>query len=476
MFFTLKEWTDATNGEILAGDPGIFVGGEGPGGLAIDSRSIKSGQWIASLIGKSGIDGHKYLKNAVKAGAGGVIVSDRNVYESTIRPDYPALPALLVSDTTIALGNAARAILEKYEPFVIAITGTVGKTSVKENVAHIAGKRWPVLKTPENWNTEIGLPLTVFNLIPDHKAVVLECAARGLGQIHYLSMIAHPDIAVITQIGPGHLSEFGSLENISRAKWEIVDGLKDNGAVIANGESPYTYDYSDRFDLITFGLCNDCDVHPESIEIKDDFIAIRIATPAGLINTSIQGSSRADIINALAAVACAIMMKIKSGIFVESLSLNEIADALKDLPTTPGRLQKIIRDSGVEVIFDGYNSNPLSLSNALDMLAARNSLSNGGIILRRVAILGDMLELGEDQDKYHSDAGKHILSLNFDLLITVGNLAKFINDAASGIETKHFDTTPDCANDLCGILKPGDLVLIKASRALEFEKLLETDW
>ena len=223
-------------------------------------------------------------------------------------------------------------------------------------------------------------------------------------------------------------------------------------------------------------MCNDCDIHPESIEINDDFIAIRIATPAGQINTSIQGSSRADIINALAAVACAVMMKIKSGIFVESLSLNEIADALKDLPTTPGRLQKIIRDSGVEVIFDGYNSNPLSLSNALDMLAARNSLSNGGIILRRVAILGDMLELGEDQEKYHSDAGKHISSLNFDLLITVGNLAKFINDAASGIETKHFDTTPDCAKELSDILKPGDLVLIKASRALEFEKLLETNW
>ncbi|MCX6647686.1 MAG: UDP-N-acetylmuramoyl-tripeptide--D-alanyl-D-alanine ligase [bacterium] len=476
MYFTLKEWRDATNGEILAGDPDTYVGGEGPGGLAIDSRTIKPGQWIASLIGKSGVDGHKYLKNAVTAGACGVIVSDRNVYESTIRPDYPALPALLVSDTTIAIGDAARAILQKYKPFVIAITGTVGKTGVKENVAHIAGKRWPVLKTPENWNTEIGLPLTVFNLTPDHKIVVLECAARGLGQIHYLSMIANPDIAVVTHIGPGHLSEFGSIENIARAKWEIADGLKENGVVVANGESPYTFEYLDRFNLITFGLCNDCDVHPESIEIHDNSIDIRIATPAGLINTSIQGSSRADITNALAAVACAIKIKIKSGNFVESLSLYEITNALRDFPATSGRLQKIIRASGVEVIFDGYNSNPLSLANALDMFAARNSLSSGGNILRRIAILGDMLELGEDQDKYHSDAGKHISSLNFDLLITVGDLAKFINGAASGIETKHFDTTGDCANELSGILKPGDVVLIKASRALEFEKLLETDW
>jgi UDP-N-acetylmuramoyl-tripeptide--D-alanyl-D-alanine ligase len=476
MNFTLKEWRDATNGGILAGDPDVHVGGEGPGGLSIDSRTIQPGQWIISLIGTSGVDGHKYLRNAVTAGAGGVIVSDRNVYESTIRPDYPYLPALLVRDTTIALGDVARAMLKKYKPFVIAITGTVGKTGVKENIAHIVSKRWIALRTPENWNTEIGLPLTVFNLTPDHKLVVLECAARGLGQIHYLSMIANPDIAVITLIGPGHLSEFGSIENVARAKWEIIDGLKENGVVIANGESEYTYEFLNRRNLITFGFTNECDIHPESIKIRDNSVEIRIATPAGPINTSIHGSSRADILNALASVACALRIQIKSGNSAESLSLNEIADALRDLPTTSGRLQKIIRDSGVEVIFDGYNSNPLSLANALDMVAYRNSLSNGEIILRRVAILGDMLELGEDQNKYHSDAGKHISKLHFDLLITVGTLAKIIGEAASGIDTKHFDTTSDCSIALSGILKPGDLVLIKASRALEFEKLLITDW
>ena len=476
MYFTLGEWRDATDGEILAGDPGIFVGGENPGGLSFDSRNIKPDQWFAALIGKSCVDGHKYIVDAVRAGAGGVIISDRNVYESTIRSGYPSLPVLLVSDTTLAIGAAARAMLDKFSPFVIAITGTVGKTGVKENVAHIAGKRWPVLKTPENWNTEIGLPLTVFDLTPDHRVVVLECASRGLGQIHYLSMIANPDIAVITHIGPGHLSEFGSIDNIARAKWEIIDGLKEDGIVVANGESQYTYEHSEIPGLDTFGMMCDCGIHPETLEINENSIGIRIGTPSGPINSVIPGTSRADILNALAAVACCMNIKFKSGNFLESLTLSEIADSLRDIPSIPGRLQKIVRDSGVEVIFDGYNSNPMSLANALDMLASRKSLSSGEPIVRRVAILGDMLELGKEQEQYHSEAGEQISNLKFDLLITVGNLAKIISDAASGLEKLHFDTTGDCGAELPGILKPGDLVLIKASHALEFEKLLETEW
>lgn len=476
MYFTLGEWRDATNGEILIGHPGIFLGGEGPGGLVIDSRILKPGQWFAALIGKTGADGHKYLQDAITAEGGGVIISDRNAYESIIRFDYPALPVLLVPDTTIALGDAARAMLGKFNPLTAAITGTVGKTGVKENVAHIAGSRWAVLKTPENWNTEIGVPLTIFELTAAHKAAVLECASRGKGQIHYLSMIAQPDIAVVTQIGPGHLSEFGTIDDVAQAKWEIIDGLKENGIVVANGESLYTYDYAGNLDLVTFGMSSDCDVHPVSIEFLDDSLKCQIATPTGSCNTNIPGSSRADVMNALAAVACAINIKIKSGNFIETMTLTEIAESLKTLPATPGRLQKVIRDTGVEVIFDGYNSNPLSLQNALDMLASRNSLSEGREIKRRVAILGDMLELGNEEEKYHSDAGQYVSDLKIDFLITVGNLARFIGDSANGIDNLHFETTGDCTDNLPDLIKAGDLVLIKASRGLEFEKLLDSDW
>jgi UDP-N-acetylmuramoyl-tripeptide--D-alanyl-D-alanine ligase len=472
MKLTLGEWRDATNGEILAGDPGIFVGGNGPGGLSIDSRAIEKGQWFIALIGVTGRDGHDYLKDAIAAGAGGVIVSDLKAYESTVQADYPNLPALLVEGTTLALGDAARSLLDKFSPFVIAITGTVGKTGVKENIAHLVGIRGPVLKTRENWNTEIGLPLTVFEITPEHKVAVLECAARGPGQVHYLSMIARPDVAVI--IGPGHLSEFGTLEEVAKAKWEIVDGLKDDGVIIADMESIYTGDAGISQNMITFGLSNKCTVHPLEIKILNDSTLSVIATPHGSFNTEIPGSSRADLLNALAAVAC--VQQIPG-----SLTLDEIASALKSLPSTPGRLEKIIRASGIEVIFDGYNSNPISLANALELLARRKTLAGGGEIERRVAILGDMLELGEEEEKYHLDAGTHVANLNIDVLLTVGNLAKYIGEVAVAakqdkIAGNHYESTDECARDLGARLMPGDLVLIKASRSLEFEKLLETDW
>ncbi len=474
MKLTLGEWRDATNGEILAGESGIFVGGNGPGGLSIDSRLIEKGQWFIALIGVTGTDGHDYLKNAIDAGAGGVIVSDLKAYESNVRADYPNLPALLVDGTTLALGDAARSLLEKFSPFVIAITGTVGKTGVKENIAHLLEIRRPVLKTRGNWNTEIGLPLTVFEITAEHKVAVLECAARGPGQVHYLSMIARPDIAVITHIGPGHLREFGNLEEVAKAKWEIVDGLKDDGVIVADMESIYTGDAGITHTMITFGLSDKCTVHPVDIQILNDSTLSVIATPNGSFNTEIPGSSRADLMNALAAVACVQQIP-------ESLTNDEIASALKSLPSTPGRLEKIIRESGIEVIFDGYNSNPISLANALELLARRKTLADGGEICRRVAILGDMLELGEEEKQYHLDAGTHVANLNIDVLLTVGNLAKFIGEAVDSakpdeVGSKHYESTDECARDLSTQLMPGDLVLIKASRSLEFEKLLETDW
>jgi UDP-N-acetylmuramoyl-tripeptide--D-alanyl-D-alanine ligase len=263
---------------------------------------------------------------------------------------------------------------------------------------------------------------------------------------------------------------------VAKAKWEIIDGLKNIGTVIGNGESPYTYNYQGKCNLVTFGFHSDCDIHPSSIELLDDSIRCDISTPSGPIQTSIPGSSRADILNALASVACVINVSVVSASFLEKLTLDEISEALRTIPSTPGRLQKIIRDSGIEVIFDGYNSNPLSLANSLDMLAFRKRLSNREAIGRRVAILGDMLELGDESEIYHRDAGRLVSDLKIDLLITVGKLAGLMNASVKGIKNMPFETTADCANELHRILKKGDLVLIKASRLLEFEKLLDTGW
>ncbi len=475
MYLTWEEWRDATGGEILAGDPDAFVGGRNPGGLSIDSRSIEEGQWFIALSGKTGRDGHDYLQNAIASGATGLIVSDRDAYEALGNPDFPAL---LVSDTTLALGDAARALLEKFNPYVIAITGTVGKTSVKEAVAHIAGTKWPVIKNPHNWNTEIGLPLTIFNLTPEHRIAVLECASRGKGQIQHLSTVARPHVAVITSIGPGHLSEFGTIDDVARAKWEIIDGLRDDGAVIAPGDSKYTAEYKKNHRTITFGDDNTSNVYPTNPESNHHSTFCTFVTPSGNFQTRIPGTSRADLVNAACSTAIALEIEInKSG----KLTLDQISESLRTLPSTQGRMEMISRPTGVEVIFDAYNSNPISLENALNTLASRNSLSNGTPVKRRVAILGDMLELGESEIEYHRSAGHQVAELPIDVLITVGTLASTIRMAGEkargkGITGEHFTSTVDAAFDLHNWIMPGDLVLIKASRSLEFEKLLEEDW
>jgi len=480
MHLTLAEWAQATGGEILAGDPAMSVGGECPGGLSIDSRTISPGQWFIALKGKAGRDGHEFLPSAINNGAAGVIVSSRDVYEPKVALSYPDLAALLVSDTTQALADAARALLDKFHPFVIAITGSVGKTGVKENIAHIASSRWPVLKNPHNWNTEIGLPLTIFEIAPIHRVAVLECASRGVGQIRHLSLIARPDIAVVTSIGPGHLSEFGTIDNVAAAKWEILDGLKLDGMVVASGESPYSKEYAGGYDMTTFGTAATNSVHPRQISVGEVSTRCVMATPVGEFKTEIPGVSRADLLNALCATACAINVRIK-GDGDESLTLDEIADALRTLPSTPGRMEIIMRPSGIEVIFDAYNSNPVSLANALEALAARETRSDGGGISRRVAILGDMLELGEYEEDYHREAGRHVADLPIDCLITVGKLAAVLRESADEcrgqtIEGAAYEATEQCVQELARWLRPGDLVLIKASRALALERLLDEDW
>lgn len=481
MKLTAAEWAEATGGEILAGDPAAFVGGDSPGGLSIDSRSVRQGQWFIALRGKSGRDGHEFLSNAIFAGAAGVIVSDREAYESLVASRLPDLNALLVGDTTIALADAARAILDKFRPFVIAITGTVGKTSVKENIAHIASTRWPTLKNAHNWNTEIGVPLTIFDLGPHHRVAVIECATRGKGQIGYLSNIVKPDVAAITSIGPGHLSEFGSIERVAEGKWEIVEGLKENGVVVAPGGSIYTARFRGNHRLITFGLEEADTVHPVDISSDEKSMQCTIATPMGSFAAKIPGIGLADLLNTLCATACAMEIKVGKGKAIESPTLDEIADAINTLPSTPGRMETIVRPSGIEVIFDAYNSNPLSLRNALEVLATRTVLSDGSPVLRRVAVLGDMLELGKDQERYHSDAGRLVAELGIDCVITVGELAAFIRTAAEEhrggtIEGRHFGSTEECTAELSKWLRPGDLVLIKASRGLAFERMLKGGW
>jgi UDP-N-acetylmuramoyl-tripeptide--D-alanyl-D-alanine ligase len=293
-------------------------------------------------------------------------------------------------------------------------------------------------------------------------------------------MIARPHIAVITAIGPGHLSEFGSIDNVAKAKWEIVDGLRMGGTVVAPGDSPYTAEYARDKTLVTFGLDKSSDIHPLDYRHGTLSTEIAIATPIGALNTVIPGAARSDILNALCAVAVCVNIRIP-GSEPETITIQQIADSLRNLPGVPGRSELILRPSGIEVIFDAYNSNPMSLENALDALAGRAFLSDGSPVRRRVAILGDMLELGDHEEKFHRDAGRLAARLPLDCLITVGKLSRLIRESAEeergkSIPGAHFDSAPRLTPHLKSLLKTADLVLIKASRGIALEQLLKGDW
>jgi UDP-N-acetylmuramoyl-tripeptide--D-alanyl-D-alanine ligase len=296
-----------------------------------------------------------------------------------------------------------------------------------------------------------------------------------------LSEIARPDIAVIAAIGPGHLSEFGSVDDVAKAKWEIVDGLRPGGIVVAPGESPYTEIYRSDYPVVTFGMDESNDYHPVDFHHGELDIAAKIATPEGLFETLIPGSSQADLSNTLCAAAVCNQVRVAGPGGVEMLNLAEISHKLRTRPGIEGREELIVRPSGVEVVFDAYNSNPMSLLNALCSLARRTHLSTGSPIKRHVAILGDMLELGKNEQDYHRHAGREVGELRIDVLLTVGKLAELIRISAEEtrggeISGAHYPSTPALVGELSKWVRPGDLVLIKASRAIALEGLLKGDW
>jgi UDP-N-acetylmuramyl pentapeptide synthase len=310
---------------------------------------------------------------------------------------------------------------------------------------------------------------------------VLECASRGPGQIRELSLIARPHLGVITAVGPGHLSEFGTIDQVARGKWEIADGLRETGVIVAPGESPYTQELGAECPVVTFGMSSANAVHPIGVALDETETRCTIATPHGAISTTIPGSSRADLMNALCATAAGQQIGVDTDDGTESLTLEEIAEALRSLPSIPGRCEIIVRPSGIEVIFDAYNSNPLSLANALDALGSRTRLSDGSPLGRRVAILGDMLELGDEAERYHREAGRRVAELPIECLITVGELARLIRHAAEQrrgepIDGDHYPNAEACAEALPHWLRAGDIALIKASRGIALEQLLEGEW
>ncbi len=418
----------------------------------VDSRQAGRGDLFVALPGARR-DGHEFVPEALARGARGLLVREA--------PDAPPGVAVFVaSDTLAALQRLAAGRRDRRRAKVIGITGSVGKTTTKEITAAVLGARYPVLKNEANYNTEIGLPLTLLELTHRHRRAVLEMAMRGPGQIRELCQIARPEVGVITNVGPSHLEQLGSLEAIAAAKAELLEHLPPHGFAVLNGDDPLVRSLASRTRArpVFFGTSPDADARASDVESRGlAGVSFRLhwRGESATVETLLPG--RHLVSDALAAAAVAL---------VDGFSLAETASALAGARVAP-RLRVRSGRGGCTLLDDTYNASPASMAAALDLLAELPG--------RRVAVLGDMRELGAAEREAHLEVGRRAAEVA-DVIHGVGDLGVLIAEGA--LEAGHAAThawpdTTAATEAIAADLRPDDVVLVKASRALALETLVE---
>ncbi len=447
---TAREVVQACRGELVSGDLNTRITG-----VSIDTRTIEQGDLFFALTGENS-DGHKFLADALAKGASGVVVS-RKVEARCL--------AVRVDDTLNALGDLAQFYRARFDPVMIGVTGSVGKTTTKEMIAAVAAAKGPVLKNEGNFNNEIGLPLTLFNLAPRHKTAVVEMAMRGPDQIRYLAKIAGPSIGVITNIHMTHIELLGTIDAIADAKGELLDYLPANGAAVLNADDPYFERFKGRSNakVVSFGESSWADVRAASSGIDSSGCCnFEVNTPTGSFDVHIPVPGEHNIKDALAAIAVGEQLGIDH---------DHIRDALTNFKTPEKRSNVIPARRGFVVIDDSYNASPPSVHSALKTLA----MMEGG---RKIAVLGDMLELGEHAVDAHLEIGRALHEAGIDMLLTVGQLSRLTArgavDAGMPISSvSEFDDSSQAAREIAGNVCERDVVLVKGSRAIRMEKVVE---
>jgi UDP-N-acetylmuramoyl-tripeptide--D-alanyl-D-alanine ligase len=404
---------------------------EGPVRAVIDSRHAGPGDLFVGLRGEH-VDGGRFADDVLRAGAWGVLAGEE---WSGVQDPAGDGAVLVASDPLAALQRLATAWRRELGAAVIGITGSTGKTSTKDLTAAMVDQRRRVVATPLNLNTEIGLPLTVLSAPAGTEVLVLEMAMRGAGQIAELARIAEPDVGVIVNVGPVHLELLGTIEKIAATKSELIEGLRPGGTAIVPAAEPLLHTHlealPDGVRTVTFGSGGDVAELPDGLELPFTSAHMRL--------------------NALAALAAARAVGVEPTGVLE-VALSELRGQRRELP------------GGIVVIDDCYNANPMSMRAALDDLAACEVVPPA----RRVAVLGDMLELGPDEVRFHEEVGAAARGAGVDLLVTVGPLAAAMGPAFGG-ETLAVDRAADVAGALRSRLRDGDTVLVKASRGVGLE-------
>lgn len=419
-------------------------------GVSIDTRTIQPNNLFIALTG-SRVDGHHFVQTAYEKGAAAALVNHQ--------VDCP-IPQIVVEDVVLALGKISQAWRDQFDIPFLAVTGSNGKTTLKNMMASILRTACQhdheVLATQGNLNNHLGLPLTLCRLNADHKYAVLEMGMSHFGEIAYLTKLARPRVAIITNAAAAHLEGVGTVAGVAKAKSEIFQGLDAEGIGIINRDDAFYIFWREQVGnhrYLTFGFHPDADIHAQLEEaIRSQTITIH--TPKGNTQVNLPLLGRHNVLNALAAVAATLAIDIP---------LANIKAGLENAHPAPGRLQLHTLANGVNVIDDTYNANPFSLQAAVDTLATFAG--------KKILVLGDMRELGDEADVLHTKAGEKIREAGIDFLFTYGDLSK--NASLSfGENAFHFVEQEKLVTALQPLLHNTTTVLVKGSRSMQMEKVI----
>jgi UDP-N-acetylmuramoyl-tripeptide--D-alanyl-D-alanine ligase len=446
MHLTFRQIAEMAGGEVVQGadlDTGSIV---------IDSREVKPDSVFFAISGER-LDGHQFLSQALAGGCGAVV----SQLPANIPPDKGIVR---VADTTVALQNLARSIRERYPFTLIAITGSAGKTTTKEMIATLVASERRTFKSWGNFNNLIGCPLCIDNTPDDAEVVVSEMGMNHKGEIARLAGLTHPDVGVYTNIGPVHIEFFGTIEKIAEAKRELLENVKSGGTIVINADNEYVMNISRDFSgrKVVYGIDNEAEFRGTNIRERG-LLGTKFDVAGHSFELSLPG--RHNLENLLAAIAAARSI---------GISWEGIERGVRELK--PAYHRGIILDAGGATIYDDtYNSNPYALRRALTLL------DEADVTGRRIAVIGDMLELGDKELDYHRESGTAIPK-RVDTVVAVGKRSQALLEGArqAGFENDklhHFDDAASAAGFLKTFIRPGDLVLIKASRGIGLDQVVK---
>lgn len=452
----VKDVIKICNGKLVYGDENIICEN-----FSKDTRFIEKNDVYIGIKGQN-FDGNLFYEEALEKGASVCILQDVDIDVNKLNK-FQNIAIIKVENTIKALQQIAKYKRSLYNIPVIAITGSVGKTSTKDIVASVMSEKYNVLKTEGNLNNHIGLPLTILKL-KEHNALVVEMGMSALGEIRVLTNIANPTMCVITNIGTSHIGELGSRENILKAKLEILEGMKQDGILVINNDNDLLHLWNEKnnnYKVKTYGIENKSDIIAKNIVLDENGSLFNVTVNNNTYNVRVPVGGKHFVYNSL----CAMCVGLENGI-----EMKDIIDGISKFELTKNRMDIQKNSKGITIINGSYNASYDSMKASIEYLASLNG--------RKIAVLGDMLELGKFSKELHENVGKEVEKNNIDILVVCGKEAKNISSKAIELGMNksmvfEFNELNDVVDYLKSMLKTNDVVLVKASNGMHFNKIVQ---